>query len=158
VNHTRVLHLRKYVIVAALVFWLPDILVHALRGNRFGGIDILGLTVLLPVLTCMIVARIWRKSGDIGKFLPADWSAVPGIWLCGPLLMTVGFSFDGGGFAKPGGWQLAVLGTGLFPFFTFEMSTYDGTLFAVILATALLPLMSLFLKHQPRASPLPSSK
>lgn len=157
-NRTRVLSLRKYVIVAALVFWVPDIIVRALRGDRFGGIDLLCLTFFLPLLTCMIVARMWRKSGDIGKFLPAGFSAVLGIWLFGPLLMNVGFSFSGGGFAKSGGWQLAVLGTGLFPFFTFEMSTYDGTLFAVILVTALLPLMSLFLKHRPQAVPLLHTK
>lgn len=157
-NKRRVVDLRKYVIVAALAFWVPDIIVHALRRNRFGGIDIVCLTLLLPLLTCMIVARVWRKSGDIEKYLTAGLSAVLGIWLFGPLLMTVGFSFNGGGFAKPDGWQLVVLGTGLFPFFTFEMSTYDGTLFAVILVTALLPLMSLFLKHQPWTVPLLSTK
>lgn len=106
----------------------------------------------------MNVARVWRKSGDIEKYLTAGLSAVLGIWLFGPLLMTVGFSFNGGGFAKPDGWQLVVLGTGLFPFFTFEMSTYDGTLFAVILVTALLLLMSLFLKHQPWTVPLLPTK
>lgn len=157
-NKRRVLDLRKYVVVAALVFWVPDIVVHVIRGDRFGGIVILCLTLLLPLLTCAIVARTWRKSGDIGKFLPAGWSAVLGIWLFGPLMMTIGFSFSGGGFVTPGGWQTAVLGTGLFPFFTFEMSTYDGTLFAVILATAALPLMSFRLKHQPQLAPLSHTK
>jgi hypothetical protein len=158
-NLERVLKLRKYVIVAAVAFWLPDIALHAITKYRFGGwYELLSLTFLLPLFSCVAVAYSWKRSGDIGKFLPASWSAVLGIWLFGPVMMLVSASFSGGGFATAGGWQTAVLGTGLFPMFTFMMSAYDGTLFAVLIATAAPPLMSLVLKRQVQYFPVPHTK
>src|ERR1700722_8355950 len=135
-NRRRILNLRKYVIVAAIVFWLPDIILHAITKYRFGGwLELISLTLLLPLFACITIAYTWKISGDIGKFLPAGLSGVLGIWLFGPLLMMVSASFSGGGFATSGGWQTALLGTGLFPMFTFMMSAYDGTLFAVLIAS-----------------------
>jgi hypothetical protein len=159
VNRTRILNLGKYVIVAAIVFWFPDVILHSITKYRFGGwLELLSLTLLLPLFTCIAVAYIWKNSGDIGKFLPAGLSGVVGIWLFGPLLMMVSTSFSGGGFATPDGWQTALLGTALFPMFTFMMSAYDGTLFAVLIASAAMPLMSLVLKHQVPGIPLPHTK
>lgn len=58
-----------------------------------------------------------------------------GIWILGPLLMAVGQSFSGGTLFKTGGWKFVLKGTLMFPAFTFEMSSYDGTFFAVGLAS-----------------------
>jgi hypothetical protein len=158
-NRNQFLNLRKYAIVAAAVFWLPDIALHAITRYRSGGwLELVSLTILLPALSCIAVGYIWKINGNSGEFLPAGLSGVLGIWLFGPLLMTISFSFSGGGFATSGGWQTALLGTALFPMFTFMMSAYDGTLFGVLIASAVLPLMSHFLKHVPQPAPLPPTK
>jgi len=54
------------------------------------------------------------------------------------MMISISFSFSGGGFAQRSGWSAVALETVLFPVFTFIMSSYDGTLFAVLLATVCL--------------------
>ena len=80
VNRARVLNLRKYMIVGAVVFWLPDIVLHAITKYRFAGwLELIALTLVLPLFSCIAVASTWRSSGDIGKFLAAGLSGVFGI-------------------------------------------------------------------------------
>ena len=57
-------------------------------------------------------------------------------------MLTFSASFCGGGLSQPDAWRFFVFGTLLFPVFTFVMSAYDGTLFALLLATLLLPILA----------------
>jgi len=57
-------------------------------------------------------------------------------------MLTFSASFCGGGLTQPDAWRFFVFGTLLFPLFTFVMSAYDGTVFAVMLTTLLLPILA----------------
>jgi hypothetical protein len=59
-------------------------------------------------------------------------------------MLTVSASFFGGGLTQPDAWLFFVFGSLLFPLFTFVMSTYDGTLFALLFVTLLLPILANF--------------
>lgn len=96
----------------------------------------------LTLLLCWVI---------VGKYLgiSAKSAAVRmllGIWLLGGLCMTIGASFSGGGFAGPDGVRGAaiVLGMSLVPIHTFIMATYDGSLGALLLVTAILLTVWLF--------------
>lgn len=132
-----------YALAGGVIFWLPDIVIHAVRQKNFSGLDILILTFILPLLTIVGFAVLWnlRRGMDSRAFIAL--SMLLGIWVLGPLFMAIGWNFMGGGLAKPGGWKLVVKGTLLFPVFTFIESTYDGTLFAVLLTTFCLGLVAI---------------
>ena len=127
-----------------LLFWTPSVVLHALRGHKFSGIDVIVLTAGLPTFYGFCLPLIWRRRPRFKSLLQRVVPEVLGVWLFGPLMILISESFAGGGFAKPDAWQLLGLGTAFFPVFTFMMSTYDGTLGAVLLATLCLPVLALF--------------
>jgi hypothetical protein len=144
VTQKRIFEALKYVPLGGFSFWAPDVFLHWLRGYRFSGLDVLVLTVLLPITTALVVAIGWKRWLNTENRRLAALFALVGIWLFGPLMMSVGATFSGGGFSQPDGWHVVFMGTSLFPVFTFMMSTYDGTLGALLLITASLPFLSTF--------------
>jgi hypothetical protein len=142
VSQKRIVQALKYMPLAGLSFWVPDVLLHWLRAYRFSGLDVLVLTFLLPIITVLVVAVAWKRGVSTENHPLTSISALVGIWLFGPLMMSVGATFSGGGFSQPDGWRFVMMGTSLFPLFTFTMSTYDGTLGALLLTTGLLPFLS----------------
>jgi hypothetical protein len=126
------------VLAGGLIFWTPTIVVHWIRGRRFSGRDAMVLILLMPVLSCLTLFGIWKTWPGTIRYLHRAMLAVLGIWLLGPMMISISFSFSGGGFAQRSGWSAVALETVLFPVFTFIMSSYDGTLFAVLLATVCL--------------------
>ena len=142
-NHGRMFTALKYASLGGISFWAPSVLLHWLRRDRFSGLDVLCITVLLPITTASLFALGRKVSGRIANRVSDVFFPMLGIWLLCPLMMTISATFSGGGFSRPGGWHIVLLGTILFPIFTFIMSTYDGTLFALLLTTALLPSLSL---------------
>jgi hypothetical protein len=132
------------IFIGGLIFWVPSVLVHWIRGTRFSGFDILGLSILLPTTTCLFFASHWWPWRKPGGRLSQGLFALLGIWLLGPLMLLISATFSGGGFSKPDGWQTFLLMTRSFPAFTFMMSTYDGTLGALLLTTVLLPIFAGF--------------
>ncbi len=125
----------KLMLLGALSFWLPDVLLHAVRGFDFAGLDAIFLTVGLP-LACL-PAYLWAKRLYGNAVLAAPWMLL-GVWLLGGFFMQVGASFSGGGFAVGALSDLTVLLLlSLFPPATFMMATYDGSLLALLLVTAL---------------------
>jgi hypothetical protein len=142
-----------YIALGALVFWLPDVVVHALARSHYSGIDGIFLTVFLPLLTCYVLKLIWKTKGESRNFASAALPAVLGIWVFGPLMMIISATFSGGGFTRPEAWRLLYIGFTLFPIMMIDMSTYDGTLFAVFLVSAALPIMSLFVKQRVQPAP-----
>lgn len=132
----------KYLIWGPLIFWCPSVFLHLVRGNRFSGVDVLALTILLPLITGLTLALRWKIQKMLRDRLTFALLAVLGIWLLGPAMMMVGASYSGGGFSRPDSIHTVLLATAMFPAFTFVMSTYDGTLGALLLTSALLPLVS----------------
>ncbi len=130
-----------YGLLGALVFWTPNILVHWIVKYRFSGYVALGLTILLPVTTILFFRAVWRPSPKQHSRLSQSLFAVLGIWIAGPAMLTFSSSFCGGGLTQPDAWRFFVFGTLLFPVFTLVMSAYDGTFFALLLTTVLLPVL-----------------
>ena len=125
----------RLVCLGALSFWIPDALVHLLRGNSFDSHDIRIITFVLPLIlfiACVAGAKLVHMT--IGA---TAIRMLGGIWLFGGFLMTVSFTFSGGGIAN-----LGVLGSILLiafswvPIYTGMAATYDGSLFALLLASA----------------------
>jgi hypothetical protein len=139
VNQKRIFEALKYVPLGGFSFWAPDVFLHWLRGYRFSGLDVLVLTVLLPITTALVVAFVWKRRLNTENRLLTALFALLGIWLFGPLMMSVGAIFTGGGFSRADGWNLWLMTN---PVFTLMMSTYDGTLGALLLTTAVLPFLS----------------
>jgi hypothetical protein len=115
-----------YALLGGLVFWTPNVVVHWIIAYRFSGFVVIGLTVLLPATSRLSQAVI----------------AVLGIWITGPSMLTFSSSFCGGGLSQPDAWRFFIFGTLLFPLFTLVMSAFDGTFFALLLTTVLLPVLA----------------
>ena len=133
-----------YALLGALVFWTPNVVVHWIIAYRFSGYVVAGLTFLLPVTTILFFRAVsWPSLKQQSRLSPALF-AVLGIWIAGPSMLTFSSSFCGGGLTQPDAWRFFVFGTLLFPMFTLVMSAYDGTFFALLLATVLLPVLANF--------------
>jgi hypothetical protein len=130
-----------YALLGALVFWTPNVLVHWIIAYRFSGYVVLGLTILLPATTTLFFRALSRPSLKQQTRLSQALFAVLGIWIAGPAMLTFSSSFCGGGLTQPDAWRFFVFGTLLFPVFTLVMSAYDGTFFALLLTTVLLPVL-----------------
>ena len=136
----------KLLLVGAISFWLPDVIVHGLARYSFSRTHVVALTAVLPFCFTCAYAIVKRRYHTVNAFV-----ALPmliGLWTCGGLFMTLGASFSGGGFAGPGGLRETVLVIliSFFPPITFIMATYDGTLFALLLATVARLFVWLFLR------------
>lgn len=137
--------------VGAMVFWLPDTLLHALQAYVFGRIaggvtkGVIGMIlffilpqIFLPIASVVAALRLAKFRDGKARQATISLFLLLGIWLSGPLFMTINATFTGGGFATPEGGHVVKFGTLFFPVFTFSMSAYDGTLFGLLLVTLLL--------------------
>lgn len=131
-----------HALLGALVFWTPNILVHWMIAYRFSGFVVIGLTILLPATTILFFRSFSWPSLRQENRLSLGLFAVLGIWIAGPSMLTFSSSFCGGGLSQPDAWRFFVFGTLLFPLFTLVMSAYDGTFFALLLTTLLLPIFA----------------
>lgn len=131
----RLIWVPVFITFGAITFWIPDVFLHRVRGRSFSGIDIIILTLGLPLLCIAALKLVWQLRNGRFSLRLAAGSMVIGIWATGPFFMAIGWSFSGGGLATQGGWDFVKLGTLLFPIFTFMGATYDGTLFALGLTT-----------------------
>jgi hypothetical protein len=130
-----------YALLGGFVFWTPNIVVHWIIAYRFSGFVVIGLTVLLPATTILFFRTfLWPSLRQESRLSPALF-AVLGIWITGPSMLTFSSSFCGGGLTQPDAWRFFVFGTLLFPLFTLVMSAFDGTFFALLLTTLLLPIL-----------------
>lgn len=136
--------------LASILFWTPDIVVHAVRGQYFSGRDVFLITVLLPVFAGVCLVSIWKKGIAFKSRARRAILPVLGIWVFGPLMLMISATVGGGGFANlPKGeiWQTLSF-MAMFPVFTFIGSTYDGTLGAVMVATFCLPLLGILARSR----------
>jgi hypothetical protein len=127
------------------VFWAPNVLVHWLRASRFSNFDVIGLTVLLPATTYMFFQMVWWPRRNRYDRLSPALFAVLGIWIIGPSMLTLSLIFCDR-LSRSDAWHFFTIGTLLFPLFTFLMSTYDGSVFAVFLTTFVLLIRGLELE------------
>jgi hypothetical protein len=131
-----------YVFVGGIIFWTPSVAMHASRGYKIRGLDMFILTLLLPLITLVGLAIFRKLRPERSDHAFIACSMLLGIWVLASLFILVGASFSTGKPLGAEGWKLVSIGMVLFPIFTFEISTYDGTLLAVLLITLVLILMS----------------
>jgi hypothetical protein len=122
-----------YIVVGAISFWGPDIVISL--ASRGAAVDVIGvglMTVLLPgcLLGVYAAVRHWRKNQpgpSISFFMLA------GIWLGGPLCISIAHTAQGAGLHAYRGSELLVDSILLIP--TFIMATYDGSLAGLLVAS-----------------------
>ena len=141
-----------YGLVIAAAFWIPDIVIHAYGDKSFFSREVRFMTAILPLISAssFYVVRKVREYKDSQAL--AIINSVLGIWITGPFFMMISSSFSGGGFSRSDAGffvqiSFLVTCTAGFPIFTFMMSTYDGTLFALLITTALLPIIGMINKN-----------
>lgn len=126
-----------------LAFWLPSIALWAVRAESFSGIDALALTGLLPLVAIaatFIADRITCSSRPVAT---TPLAVCVGLWVLGPLAMTISATSTGGGFVNDGGWLIVIALTAMFPLTTYMMATYDGSLGGLLLGSVVLLSMSI---------------
>ena len=126
--------------IGALLFWLPDIIDHALLRNNFDSKDVRLVSWLCPLTVVVGYSLLYlsRRNGFTGT---EAFKMLVGIWCLGGFAMLITYSFAGGGLVSPNG-KLILAGLAaisfLFPPFTCMMAAYDGSLFALIAGSACL--------------------
>lgn len=119
------------VLWGAAWFWIPDIIVHAIAPSYAQKIGLLIFSWLLP-LTTLVGLKIMtdRRHGWTNRVLIA-LAMIFGIWFLGPFCTALNLNLAGGTFDAK---TVAVL-TAIFPLSMLDLSTYDGTFFALFLTT-----------------------
>ena len=112
--------------IAAAVFWLPNVAWHAVRQSRFGDswADLLVVSTVPVALPIGVYRALWRRPAWPGPRLLAA-SGLLGIWSTGSLFISLGQSLAGD---SPADEFLLSLQ----PWIVGIMATYDGSLFALI--------------------------
>jgi hypothetical protein len=138
-------------VAAGATFWIPSILIHAVRGTAFGnsGLDILAVSVLPVIASLVTLEIIYRKQRTVSRRGTIALWMLLGIWLFGPLATTIGFTFGGAGLTQPTAWQMLLLGIPIFLPMTYMMSTYDGTLLALVVITIWFIAAGLGVRYRP---------
>jgi hypothetical protein len=133
----------KLMALGAISFWLPDTLWHALRAFKFDSLDVSIITLIMPLSLLGAYIGAAKRIHKTAPKGPVGWPMFLGVWLLGGVFMTVGASFSGGGFASPNGHSdiLKTLLISLIPFYAFMMSTYDGSLIALLVVSVAAPLI-----------------
>lgn len=121
----------RFFVLGGFIFWFPDVILHAIRGHSFAGIDMAFLTLLLPATTIGGFAILWRMNRNRSSCAFVALSLLLGILVQGPVYMAMGLSFAVGAFLKMGALKFLRTVVLILPIALLEMSTYDGTLFAV---------------------------
>jgi len=145
-------------IIGSAAFWVPSVILHALRGADFSLLHwgLLGFmelfSTLAAFLTLCLALRVAAASRVCALLM------LLGIWVLGPSWMFISFTFDEGGFAKSWAWLGVLTATVLFPIVTPLMSFYDGSLMGLLITTAVLGLAALELppilaKRKPESTP-----
>ncbi len=122
---------------AALTFWFPSVLIHAMRGPRFGVLDVLVLSIACPAIAGIVFAVLCVAGWDCSLAWRTSMFLL-GVWMWGPPSMIVSATFSGGGLhtlSDPGAFQFLSL---CFVVSTPMMATYDGSLVALFIVTCVL--------------------
>lgn len=139
---SKVLYFACAFAAGSLSFWSPIVLTRMIFGDDWGTLfTILPLTLLLPVLACFVMEILterWLRER------PGFASAmILGIWVTTAFWSTLTLTFNPGeGFHAAGAWNYIGLMTALFPVTTIMISTYNGSLFAILFTTVALAIFS----------------
>jgi len=132
------MNVTRQLLLGALSFWGPELFLYALKRKAVnGGV----ITLILPgvLLLAYFLAKRFRKRNQEGVPSQAAFMLL-GIWILGPTAMLIAATLQGAGFVTLGASSAMITAMlGLFPPYTFIMATYDGSLYALIIVSILLP-------------------
>jgi hypothetical protein len=120
----------------ALIFWVPDVLIHVAAGRGFGFSDVRAVTLALPIAFLIGYISLRRISAHYG-YRPLGNAMLAGVWLTGGLFMMVSASMGGGGFVGVNDiWvSILIVALSVIPIVTFILAAYDGSLLALLAVT-----------------------
>src|SRR5919106_3368298 len=127
---------KRYVLallIGAVAYWIPEITIQWVHPPE--KVWMASLTFVVP----LVVVVVWYPLSTAESFhrypvgFPLSMSF--GIWLFGPLAMTIGGSLMGGKFVSPEQLQSFFIVWAAFPLTTFMLATYRGSLGGLIFAT-----------------------
>jgi nucleoside recognition membrane protein YjiH len=133
-------------LLGALSFWLPEIVLYAWTRRELNGKLITFLLPSIFLIVYLLVAmfrprRTERPSAAIFMVL--------GVVLLGTLAMAIGATILGAGFlGHPGSTLLGVLLGTIIPIYAFIAATYNGSLYALVFVSILMPLIHLVFERQ----------
>src|SRR5207302_2662381 len=100
----RIIWAYVYSFGSGIIFWTPSVALHAYRGYDFRGLDVLILTLLLPLMTFVVFVIGWILCLEkINRQFIAR-SMLLGIWALGVLFILARASFSTGASLGPDGW------------------------------------------------------
>ena len=132
----RTKHYALYTVIGAAAYWLPDILIQWLRPTQ--QVWIVLLTFIVPAIVFATWLALSRHHLHAGFRVGLPLFMLLGVWLFGPLGIAIGMVPNGGTFLVPDQLGQFLVLWAMFPFTTFVMSTYSGSLGGVGLATLVL--------------------
>lgn len=122
-----------------IIFWIPAILLTlTLRDWRLNTIV---STFVLPLITIAGLIFTYRYRLARASYTSIAFPMLLGIWLAGPLFMAINSDLYSQGITNHEIWQFIWNGITWFPMFTYMMSGYHGTLFALLFVTICLILV-----------------
>ena len=125
----------KLMVLGAVSFWLPDTIWDALRGSNFDGRDATSISLLMPLtlLVAYVLIKIKRLYYSESR-KPVGWPMMLGVWLLGGFFIVAGEIVAG---PAPGGLSgaLTMILLSSFPPAMIDISTYDGSLLALLIAS-----------------------
>lgn len=131
-----------YMLAGALAFWTPDILLQSRRGADIATGDILLLTLLLPWALFSVYRVLLSIRGGLAQGPSIALYMLLGVWTLGSTAMMVGASFTDGLPQASDALDLDLL-AGFLPSYTYSLSTFDGSFYALLLSTGLMILLHL---------------
>lgn len=133
-------------VTGSIAFWAPSTILHAVKGAEFSLSHwwVLASVQPLTTLATFIAIRFVRRKTTSPR--RCALSMLLGVWILGPLFISINFTFDGGGFAQEGAWLDALVVTLLFPLLTPWLSLYDGSLIGLLVTSLLLSAATLDLR------------
>lgn len=146
-----------FALIGAVGFWCPDVIQHALRGQRFSGSDVLRISYVCPVVLIVTYGAVMLWTRRQGRACPVSKGMLAGIWALGPAAMVITGTFNLGVFASWDGFVRGVVilaaCTVLCPIASWIMATYDGSLLALMAVSVFLSVAFAFERRGKLVSP-----
>jgi hypothetical protein len=133
-------------LLGALAFWLPELILYAWTRHGLNGKLV---TFLLPscLLVTYLLVSVLRPKG-IAKPSASIFMAL-GVLFLGTFALALGATLRGAGFLEnPGSTLLGVLLGTVIPIYAFIAATYDGSLYALVSVSLLMPIFHLVFERQ----------
>src|SRR5271163_4059076 len=132
--------------LGAVALWLPEILLYAIGRHEPSGRLI---TFLLPSTLLVAYAAVLLIRQKRDSMPSAAIFMLLGVLFLGLLAMAIGATFLGAGFRNVSlGMLIALLVESLIPIYAFIAATYDGSLYALVGVTLLMPLLHLLFERK----------